>query len=186
MSGPWIAALVALWMLMIVIAIGLLGLIRVVTSRNTGHPEHGPGSLSELGAGDRPAGFEADRLDGAPITRRTLSAGRWVLLIAQRGCPPCRLIIDEIAAAASGSLSPQLLVVVDDAHSVSRAHRLSGATIAVDKNGSLRRAFGANGAPLAFLVDQGEIVHVIIPAGLHDLLALNNEQPLGSTSRSVV
>jgi hypothetical protein len=186
MSGPWIAALVALWVLMIVIAVGLLGLIRIVTSRNTRTADHGLGSLSDLQAGDRPADFEAAGLDGASITMRALRGGRRVLLITQHGCPPCRRIIDEIAAAGSGSLSPQILVVVDDAHSVSQAHRRSGVTIAVDQNGSLARAFGVNGAPLAFLVDDGEIESVIIPAGLHDVLALNNEQPLGTTSRSVV
>lgn len=186
MSGPWVVAFLALWALMMVLAVGMLGLIRIVTSSNPHLAGQAAGSPSGLSSGDRLADFEAAGLDGSPVTRRTLLGERWTVLITQAGCPPCLRILDEIADAPAGPGGTRILLVTDDALSVARIPRRSGVTIAVDRNGSVARAFDVYGSPLCFLVDDGEIVRVIVPAGLRDVLALGGEQQLGCTSRSTV
>lgn len=186
MSGPWIVALMALWVLLTVVGVGLLGLIRVWGAGGPPREVDPVSSLTRLRIGERPADFEAVSVAGEPTNRDSLRGGCRTVLISQVGCPPCRRILDDIAATRPAVLGAHLLVVVDDARSVLAEHRRSGATFLVDRAGSVARAFGVHGAPIAFLLDDGEVAKILVPAGLRDVLALSGERPLGDTSRTAV
>lgn len=186
MSTPWITALVALWLLMTTVAVGVLGLIRVVgaQARDAGSPL-GEAPSGPRG-GERPGPFLASALDGAPVTEAVTHRGRRTVLFTHVACPPCRRILDEIGDAGPGTLGEHLVVVVDDGRRVSVAQRRSGARFVVDRGGAMARAFRVDAAPTAVLVDGGTVTGATIPARLRDVLVLDADQPRGSTSRAAV
>lgn len=195
MSAPWIAALLALWLLLTVVAVGLLGLVRVVTAAKppgAGTPSSAaplagplpgplPGPLAGPHRRERPGDFAATGLDGAPVTAPALRNGRHAVLFTHAQCPPCDRILDEIAAGAPGALDGRLTVVVDEDTAVTPRHRRSGATFVVDGDGSMARAFGVHAAPVLVRVEDGVVTHAAVPAGLSDALAFDSEQPPGPT-----
>lgn len=180
MTAPWIVALVALWLLVVVVATGLLGVVRLVGTSGFAGASRLVDAAGGIRPGEEPGAFTAAGVDGGPFTARSLCHGRHAVLFAQLGCPPCHRILDEIAGCEPGTLGAQVVVVVDGGQPLAAGHLSSGATFVVDRHAAMARAFDVRAAPVTFLVVDGRVTRAVIPSGLPDVLAL------GATETTIV
>lgn len=170
MSGPWIGLMVALWLVVLVSLVLILGLIRRVQELESGMPGS-VGVLPEVEVGSRlplPSGYEL-LLDAAGLKR----AG--VLLFLRSGCGPCARVADALAGDVSDwadDLALASLIVVGDPAGAERfpTDRL---TVVPDEDNVLYDAFGVRATPAAIAVDRYGVVRgTAVPQSVADVASL--------------
>lgn len=163
MTTPWIVAFVALWMLVIVLGLLVLGTLR----RLAPLIERAEESLSAAAAGMSPGGlpigstvpaFSVEEVGGSTFTHGHLEGSRTIVLFLSSSCRACERFVDDLENGRIPNLGVQLVVVSDDADQALTFSRASSVTMLVQKDRSLSRVFESDATPQAFVVDEARRV----------------------------
>lgn len=155
MPAAWIVLVVALWLIVVMVAVIVLGLIRRVNQLEVASTPTRKGSAPEarLVPGDQlPAvpGFD----DLAPAEWR---GRKRIVLFLSSTCGPCRQLAAELRDSSRGGDSPlssgvELILVTDPDGRTSFADLGASATF-VQSRSRLSAAWGIPGTPFALAVD---------------------------------
>lgn len=163
MSVPWIAAFVALWVVVILLGFLVLGTLR----RLAPLIERTEASLSEaaqivpatgLPRGAMVPAFAAEELGGARFTHSELRGSRKVLLFLGSSCQACERFVHDLRQGSVPDLGARLVVVADDAGEARRFPAANGVTVLVQEDHSLTRLFESDRVPHAFIVEDGRVL----------------------------
>lgn len=153
MNGFWMAAICCLWVLLLAIAVTQLGLLRRVGPL-LGQPRHDHAAEDGIGPGGRPADFQAVTATGEQVDRSILLGEPTLVLMSNRGCPPCDRLAAELRRQGTAGLGARLVVISDDdADEYPR-----GVRVLRQLDDSARQAFGTWSTPALFLLDADGVV----------------------------
>jgi hypothetical protein len=176
MSGGWIALMIALWLMVVALAVLVLGLISRV-----GQLERSALAKPEA---RRPVGGPqpGSRLPVVPRHERLAApsgnASERLILFLSSSCGPCTRLADELRAAAideaMDALAPAgpALLVVTDRDGVEVFGDLAVSELVVQPDGELTLAWDVPGTPFAVAVDETGVVRA---SGFASTLARFNE-----------
>ena len=174
MAASFWASYVALWVVVAVLAVVIVGLIRTVFTLT--NPER---SKSLQGGAMAPA-FEATSLDGRVITSASLAGKLTALLFASPNCATCMTTMDELNALsqkAHGNVVVVCWAGNADCALLQSRHQLTQ-TVLVDADGALASLFEISGTPTAVIIDEmGRILSVGNPKRASDLEELMELEP---------
>jgi hypothetical protein len=162
MSGPWIAAFVALWALVIVLAFLVLGTLR----RMAPLLERTEARLAAATQRAEPSGlqpgaivpaFEAEVFGGGRFTDADLHGARTILLFLGPSCQACERLVDDLDTGRVPELRARLVVVAHDADEAA-GFAAGGVTALVQDDRSLARVFESDRVPHAFVIAEGGTV----------------------------
>jgi len=158
MNGLFLASYVALWVLVVVLAVAVLALYNhfgaMYLSSRQGRAQQGPA------LGDRPAAFVATALDGRELA---LPSGRpALLLLASTDCPECEKLKSPLQSAAlahAGELDVVVLCGGPHARVAEWARGLDPAVlVAADRNFRRAAALGVGITPFVLGLDGDGVV----------------------------
>lgn len=160
MSTPWAVAFAALCVLVGALAVIVLGLLRQVLPLI----EQSHVLIDRIGSRLRrfglPAGmvvpaFTAETIDGEIFTERELRGQVHTVLFVGSRCPACSRIYSDLVTGSVPPFASGLVVVVDedDAHDLSSASD-AGATVLVQRQGSIAAIFESDRIPHVFVIDE--------------------------------
>jgi hypothetical protein len=178
MSGPWIAAFLALSTLVVIMALLVLGLLRRVSPlleqaesalRNAGSV---PGPLQGLPIGAELPQFEARDIRGSVVTEADFAGTPAVVLFIDPGCRPCERLVAELRRGWEVQQGARLWVITGDGHE-SDLDLPGQATVLVQSDDRISRAFQTSITPHAFAIGvNGTIVNRDIPDSTDALVKL--------------
>lgn len=187
MTSAWIVAFVALWLLVLVIAVIVLGTVRGTTQLLEAidarlHVLQMSEESSGLAPGDPVPAFEAEDRRGRRITDQDLQGEPFVLLFLDDGCAPCDTIMGEMQrlegrTATRNPIDVRLYIVrqrqqasdLDDAGPLSEM-------VLYQRERQVALAFRSLITPHAFVVDSSMVVvGRSVPQSLNDLERLLNK-----------
>jgi hypothetical protein len=187
MSGPWIAAIVAQWVVIVLLAAVQIGTLRrvlpIIESAAVGLAR-APVVL----AGTALPEFEATLLDGTIVTAGQLVGRPFVLLFVSQGCRPCERLLRQLADGAfvAGDVPVHLVVDRDRREGLPVPN---GVTPLLEREDAVSRALQVDVTPLAVSVDGGGVViESMVPGGPGDLERLiralgRHRAPVSSAGR---
>ena len=176
MTGPWIAAFMVLWLLVLALAFLQLGLLRRILPVLEAAERHGHGGrfgLGGLAPGTPLPDFEVETEAGDPVHTRDLRDRQAVWLLASPGCAPCEVLAAELREAGGAALGVPLVAVSDASDSGQTLGLPPEVTTLYQRAGVAGEAFRTDATPHALAVDaQGVVVATSTPNTLADLRAL--------------
>jgi hypothetical protein len=179
-TGPWIALVISLTVLVMTLAVLVLGLMRRVVPllESEGHRHYGLG-LSGLAPGDTVPPFEAREPDGTVLASDRLLERSRVLLFMSASCQPCRTVAADLRTKPEAAALPLLVVLPDEPQS----HQMdlpASAPVVFERDRAASDAFRNSAVPHAYAVDAAGVVIRAAPVqGLDDLRALADALPKG-------
>lgn len=177
MTAPWIAALVAVWVVLAVLSIVVLGALR----RITGVLERAEAALQQSGGldvGGASVGsfvppFELIDEGGARVTSAELLREPTLLLFLGASCGPCHSLAPRLGELAGLPLA----VVLEGGAGRSSLSIPDGVPVFSDGSGSAASAFDTRVTPHAFVADVGGFVmDRAVPGSIDDLWRLTLRQ----------
>jgi AhpC/TSA family len=181
-SAAWIAVIAALWLLVILVTLAVVGTIRRTAGVLEAAEEqlrHGLSFGGGLPAGSRVPAFEGRLADGSRFEADDLD-GSTVLLFLSGGCAPCLQLAAELSEVV-GTFDHELLVVLRDESDAEQLGLDSKLPLLFQPDGSVAQAFQTSATPHAFLLQDGLIRAVGHP---NTLEALNGLRPLARREAS--
>lgn len=183
MSGPWIVAVLALWVVVVLLALLTLGLLRRLAPvlERAERTAAMADAMHDVGLPDGAAvpPFAVLAPDGRTVPFADVGPADRVVLFVDANCPACGTVTAELAADPAGAALP--LVVVPGASTPPDHYRsltAAGITVVGQSDGAASQAFRQRAFPLAFAVAAGgKVVTSTIPSGLADLRALAERLP---------
>ena len=173
MTGPWLAAFVVLWVLVLLLAVLVLGVLRRVVpvldrlERGQAQAAGGFG----LPVGSELPGFEARDREGGAVTGDAIPRPGIVLFLDPE-CRPCRKLADELRSAAANLSRVPLAFVAPDTGAGRQLVPPAGLVL-LQTGQAISRAFQTSITPHAFLIDaNGRVSDQTIPESVADLNAL--------------
>jgi peroxiredoxin len=169
MTGPWLAAFVVLWVLVLLLAVLVLGLLRRVLplldhleARRPAAPELG------LSAGTSVPAFEArDRAGKAVGADDVPRPG--IVLFLEPDCRPCEKLAKQVRTDADRLDGVPLVFVTSDTEEGRALAPTSGLTM-LQTGHAVSHAFQTSITPHAFLVDRdGRLSDRMVPESVDDL-----------------
>jgi methylamine dehydrogenase accessory protein MauD len=163
MSGIWLISYIALWLLVIVLVLLVLGLIRqmAIMYLRLG-PEPGVLATQEgLAIGAPAATFEAVHV--ATEAEVALLPGQaYVIIFVSPTCTPCGRLMDDLHEfiQSVGKRTHVIIVSQSDRHATLtflEQHRLSVPVVA-DASGFISRAYSVRATPFAYYIDEAGII----------------------------
>lgn len=163
MDGNAVSALTlgALWALVVVHSVVLLGVVHVV-HRVAREPVARPGT-GGFSIGQAAPTFQARTLDGQYVASDRLSGRSYGLLFISPTCESCRLTLSELRAAAIRSEGSLFIVCEGGGAECRELVNDYGVALPVvpDPLGAVRARYGIRSVPTAVIVDQdGRIASV--------------------------
>lgn len=159
MSTSWIVAVLALWTLVLLLAVLLLGTLRrlapLLERAELAIQRSRPGGLE---SGATVPDFEAVDADGERLTAVDLEQRRSIVLLVDRDCPPCKQLVGEIAAADPRVLEFELFAIYGERALHSGFPSVVGVRTLVQVDGSVSRAFQSISTPHVFALDGRRVV----------------------------
>lgn len=176
MSGPWIAAVVVLWVAVVLLGIIVLGLLRRVDDVLAAvearlQPPAAPSNGLPVGA--RLPAFEAVTESGQVVSCGQFGVGAGVYVLVSTGCGACDALVGELVGQSDPLGGIRLVVVGED--TAQQRQSLAGvdATRMYQRGREVTDAFACTGVPYACAVDgQGVIVAAGAPNRVSQLRAL--------------
>jgi thiol-disulfide isomerase/thioredoxin len=184
MSGAWIAAFAALWLTVLVLGFGVLGILRRFgavleeAEKRLVTQEFGAPLLSVTD--DFQLYDERGRIALArgTITQPTL------LLFVEPGCGPCRDLIDQLKGVADAIDHVPFAVVIEDSRRARSVKIPSALRVLYDRDGEAFRVFRNLATPQAYVVDEGGVVLARrVPTSVLDLSEMARFQRKGGDRR---
>lgn len=182
MSPAWIAAVVALWVLLLLVVIVVLGTLRrVIVLLERIQPSQ---LMRESPAGAPPMtvlspfvvyGAHGERLTSDEL----LSQEATILVFVEPGCRPCQTLVQQLNDV-DGSLENVPLVLVSSQSRQERFPKPSGSLrMFYDYDGEAALAFSNRATPQAYAVRRDHVVlDRRLPAFLEDLIEMAGTQGL--------
>lgn len=159
MGGWWLASYVALWALVILLAVLVAALARQVGTLHLRMGPRGALELDEEGPplGEAPEPVTATDLDGRAITIGGPGSGQLVVFVSPE-CPICREVLPGVPAAArAGRLEPVVVTEADEIEAVATYAR-SGVGAPVVARPGVGERYGVPGTPYAVVFDRTGVV----------------------------
>ncbi len=172
MSGPWIGAFAALWVVVLTSVVVELGFLRRATlvlerveARLASRPTH-------LGAapGDKVGNFVARRRDGTPVSSTDLLRSPAMYLFMEPGCEPCANLAAELEREGASTDGLPLYIVMEDSP-IGRAINLpSTIEVLYQAEGAVSAAFTNLATPQAYVVGVGGVVQdSVVPGSVESI-----------------
>jgi hypothetical protein len=184
-SGPWIAAFVVLWVVVIGILVVLIGVVRqalaIIESAGggqNGDPRARSDTVTSLYGGAAPGTrippFAAKTADGSVVGWEELVGRPRLCVFVGAGCPPCEELMSELAASPRGLDGASLVVFAEDATDPKLASLPPNVLVLEQLERSASAAFRSIALPQAFAVDSDGVVQAtVIPNSVADLASLS-------------
>lgn len=179
MTTPWMAAFATLWAVaLFTLSIVLGGLRRI--SPVLERAEQQLAAASSASAGGLPPGtrvpvFSARNADGSVFAEGNLRNA--VLVFLSGGCPPCRVLAQDIAREYPPSaLQHEIVVVLSGRDELDELQLPSGVRTIYQTNRSVARAFDTAATPHVFVIEGGKITARGTPNSVAGILALTNQR----------
>ncbi len=171
MTGAWVLAFAAQWVLLLLLTLLVAGMLRYLTSFEE-RAELAAPHISRFEVGESPEPFVLPDLAGHDVDSGRLVAGRYaIILLTTPGCSACDTLTMQVAELASreGGLPAVgclIIIVVGSSHDKAAAliDKLGGAvppgvTLLIDEKGTVTRNYGVRSNPVGIaLSDRGEVV----------------------------
>jgi hypothetical protein len=176
-TGPWIAAFVALSVVVLLMGIAVLGSLRRLlpiletaqTHRHDPLANQGPGGLPR---GQKVPSFQVVHPSGSPVDSIELEGRPTIYLFLSESCHPCHTLLAEIKHADELGMAVDLVALVDDSVETPKLSFPPGINVFYDRDRAAWQAFQANAFPSAFAVDAtGRVVDGAICGTLEELRA---------------
>jgi hypothetical protein len=178
MPAAWIVLIGALWLVVLLLAVLVLGLVRRVSQLEAVQLTISPANAPNTPYDDQrlapgamlPIAAEVERLWSGDRGR----AKRLFLVLSSR-CGPCRKLADELREGwRTGEMVDELeLVVITDPDGVASYADLGASDIVAQTAGQVSRAWGVPGTPFAVAVDASGLISASgfarTPAGLREI-----------------
>lgn len=188
MSSGWIAAFVALWVIVLVLGLALLGVLRRIGNVLERAEAGLSGALRPPGLepGSPVPAFEGIDDDGATFGPVDLYGRRSLLVFLSADCPPCRLLADELRKVGADHLGAEAIVVVDDSPPGREFAAGLPLRVVYQQARGISAAFQSTATPHAFAIDErGVVVDADAPNTLAVLALLAGQlQKGGDTADS--
>ena len=176
MSGPWLAAFVTLWILVMVLAGLLLGLLRRVEGILTRAESHAAAMFITPNFGLRPGelvpAFVGQDADGRTVdSSEVLSEAPLVFLFVEEGCRPCGQLVTDLATEGWQASTPLIVIASNQLKSREWLNECpAGVSLVFEEDRHISDAFSTGTTPNAFLVgDQRTVIAQFVPASLSAL-----------------
>jgi hypothetical protein len=174
-SGPWIAAVLALWAVVVLLAVLVLGLLRriaPVLEQAERATRAGLAMDADLGAPDGTTvpSFAVVDAAGRSVPFEDVGPADRVVLFVDADCPACGAVTAGLAADPATATLP-LVVVTGRSTPPSRYDALAaiGVPVVGQPDGAATTAFAQRAFPLAFAVAGGTVVASAVPGSVADL-----------------
>lgn len=174
MTGPWIAAFLALWAVVVLLAVLTLGLLRrVAPALEQVERAAGVGRMMEdlgLPAGAVVPPFEVTDAAGRRVPFADVGPQDRVVLFVDANCPACDAVTTALARRP-GPVDLPVVVVPGPATEADHyaALRAAGLELVTQPDGAASSAFRQRAFPLAFAVAGDTVVASKIPGSVADL-----------------
>lgn len=161
MSSPWIVAFGVLWVVVLLIALIVVGVLRRITAvleRAEAHLVGGPRGIRGAPAGTELVDFEVIDESGDRISSSRLFQASAAVLFVSPKCAPCERLLADLEGAPE--LTDGVPLVVIGSRSQAEEHAVSSDSIHVYReiDRSATQAFDSTSTPHVFLVGEGGIV----------------------------
>jgi hypothetical protein len=182
-SGPWIAAFVVLWIVVVLVLLVVVGVLRralavlegATTPGGTDHRAVSAEVVTNYGGappGTRIPPFAVENGTGAALSSDELLGRARLYVFVTAGCPPCERLVAELASSPGGEEMP-IVLFAHDRSDVKVASLPPSVTVLEQPDGSASRAFQTKTFPQAFAVNADGLVQATaIPNSLSDLRML--------------
>lgn len=163
MTDAWIVAFVALWVLVLVIGLLVLGTLRRIVPTLERLESYIPPISADalprgLSAGAAVPEFEAERAGGGRFAISDLRGSPAFVLFLSEECRPCARFVRDLAKNRVPDLAAKLVVVVESDSLAEQVARAEGAVVLVQRERELADAFDSNVTPHAFVLDADAVV----------------------------
>jgi len=163
MSGAWIAAFLALWVVVLLLGLLVLGTLRRIApllERAESHLAASSGAAGRLGLepGVPVPKFQVATVEGATVTDADLRGKTSIVLFIRRGCPACAPLIDQLKGGEAAKLGIQLVVAAEEESLAEELASAEAVTAIAQPDRSLANAFQTNATPHAFAVATSGVV----------------------------
>lgn len=171
MSAWWTTAFVALWLVVMIVAVILLGFLRRVTAvleRAELAVSSGQVNLGGARAGLQVEPFHVADASGREVSSDELFATPATHLLLHSSCQPCGHLVNKLDRLPESDVP--VFAFMDDTPA-GREIRLPRHVVTLfDHDGSVGEAFRSGGTPQAFAVAAGGvIVETLVPASAADI-----------------
>jgi hypothetical protein len=158
-TAPWIAAFVALWILVLILGLLVLGTLRRLmplmerfeAGLSVGATSPSPRGLSP---GTVVPPFRAQEIGGAVLTDADLRGSTSIVLFLGSSCRACERFIRDLARGRVPALEARLVPVADETDMARELARSEDTTVLVDEHRALARVFESEATPHAFVVGE--------------------------------
>lgn len=178
MTGPWIVAMVALWVVVLLSLVLQLGQFRRVADMlERVEARLRMGGLDSPVSMGLPPGTPVPRVAGHDATGSFFEFGgvaetRAIYLFLSSECDPCQELISDLKRHLGWTRSDTALIAIAESAGLG-LESLAGVRAVLDEEQAIASAFGTSATPHAFLVDEaGTIVEKSIPNSVEHLEAL--------------
>lgn len=177
MTAPWIAAFIALWLFVVLLALLVLGTLR----RLAPLIEEAGTALSWAAKSGRGGGIPVGRevpsftvatLEGDVLSDRDLSRTPSILLFIGHSCRACERLVTDLEAGSTPDLGAQLVVATEDSQFARSIPPRPDIAVVADGSRTLARVFENDRTPQAFVI--GEDGRVIQSGSPNDWDGLRN------------
>lgn len=168
MSAPWITVLLALWVVVVILAVIQVGVLRKVLPV-LDHAAAAPAMPFVPSEGMLLPAFEASLADGSAITAAQMNGQPFILLFVSEACAPCRRLLLRLEDYIWSAEGAAVYLVMADGARVDMPIPAC-VTPLLEHGGNVSRAFSVTATPLAVAVDRrGVVAQSLVPAGPDDL-----------------
>jgi peroxiredoxin len=158
MDIPFYFSYAALWILVVLQGLILLGLVRVVYQlQRAGDAAPADSNVVGLQSGQIAPGFNTVDLSGTPISSNDLADRLTALLFVSPNCPSCVVTLYELEALnykTQGNVIVICRAGREECAQLVERHKLNARTIA-DEDEQISRRFGVASFPKAVLIGEG-------------------------------
>ncbi len=154
MPGPLLISYGALWILVVVQGLILLGLTRALYEMREEYAEQ------SSFRGRRVPQFAAVDVSGELVTSETIDGSPAALLFVSPDCSSCMVTLAELEPLATDAIRGLIVVCNgddNDCRQLAQDHELT-VPIVADVDGELMRLFGVSGTPMAVRIDEHGVI----------------------------
>lgn len=163
MTTPWIVAFVALWALVVLLGLLVLGALRrlvplIERSEELVSSAARSLTIGGLAPGGSVPSFTAEDIHGATFADTDFEEAPTIILFLEPACKACELLVRDLQEGQVPDLGARLVVVSSDRAEAERLARSSEVMVIVDGDRSVARAFQSAVSPQTFVVDEHRMV----------------------------
>jgi peroxiredoxin len=159
MSGPWLLSYVALWLLVLLLVIGTIGVLRQIglLYEHASQPDR---PRTKLRSGERVPEIRLEMPTGQRVRLAELIESPTPVLIVSPTCGGCSSLLGQIARGERGSEVARRVIVVsmsgarEAGELATKAGLSPETTVLIDTGGEIRRVWGVHATPTVVLIDE--------------------------------